>query len=526
MNITTLIFILFLTAGLLVYYMIPGRFQWECLLALSFLFLWAADWRNIFFIFYVTLAAWTSGLYIEKQLSPEGLSGDKKVRGEQKAARGRKAKRAAIAAVFFLILVLAFSKYVPAVLHLDLNGINQALQNRWKFLKLIVPFGLSYYLLMAVSYVLDVYWQRDKAEKNFWHLCLFLCYFPQMTQGPIGRYSHLRDQFFESSAKKNAAPLHGYAWDNLKRGVPLILWGFFKKMVIADRIAVFVNRAWSGKQYGLNVLVCLVFYGIDLYCDFSGGIDVVRGVSECFGITLAENFRQPYFSKDLGEFWRRWHISLGAFMKDYVFFPLALWKPLKLLKKQLKKHMSMKMASKWIVAIGDLIVFLIVGVWHGAGSKYAGWGIYNGAILAFSALMEDYYARGKERFHIDEKSEKWQIFRLVRTLVIVTIGWVFDCADTAAGAIAMFFRLFVMSKTNLSRIFNDPSETWFYLPILLTACLILLWVDIQHEKGICLRDEIGKQSYWKQIAVWTFLFQMILLVGRTIGAGGFMYANF
>jgi D-alanyl-lipoteichoic acid acyltransferase DltB (MBOAT superfamily) len=247
---------------------------------------------------------------------------------------------------------------------------------------------------------------------------------------------------------------HGEAWENIKAGLPLMLWGFFKKMVIADRTAVFVGRANSGTQYGLNVLICLVLYGIQLYCDFSGGIDVVRGVSECFGVRLDENFRQPYFSKDLGEFWRRWHISLGAFMKNYIFFPLAMWKPLKLLKKQLRKHMSMKMASKVIVAIGDLIVFLIVGIWHGAGSKYAGWGIYNGAILAFSAVMEDVYRSWKNDLHINEQSGRWQTFRLVRTLVIVTIGWVFDCADTAAGAVRMFFRMFLLNRTSLSRIFT------------------------------------------------------------------------
>lgn len=525
MDITSLLFMLFLAAGLLIYYKIPGRSQWECLLGLSFAFLWAADWRNLLFVGYVALVSYLFGLSIEKLLSPEGLSDDRKIRKEQKAARGKKAKHRAILAVILLLLILVLAKYVPAFLGLDLSRLNQNLQAHWKILKFITPFGLSYYLLMAISYVLDVYWQRDKAEGNFFHLLLFLCWFPQLVQGPIGRYSRMKEQFFGASSGP-AASCHGSAWDNIRAGVPLILWGFFKKMVIADRIAVFVGRASSGKQYGLNVLVCLVFYGIDLYCDFSGGIDAVRGVSECFGIRLDENFRQPYFSRDLGEFWRRWHISLGAFMKDYVFFPLALWKPLKLLKKQLKKHMSMKMASKIVVAIGDLIVFLIVGIWHGAGSKYAGWGIYNGAILAFSAIMEDSYTQWKQRLGIRDQSEKWQIFRLVRTLVIVTVGWVFDCADTASGAIQMFFRLFAVNRSDLSRIFKDPTETWFYLPILLIACLALLRVDVVHEKGISIRENLAGKSFWVQTAVWTFLFQVILLVGRTIGAGGFMYANF
>lgn len=517
MNITTLIFMIFLMAGLLIYYLIPSRFQWQCLLGLSFVFLWAADWRNLLFVGYVAAICYGFAIYIERMLSEADLPEDRAERKIAKGARARKAKRAVLLAIFLLILILVLSKYVPAALHLNLTSVNETLQSRWRFLKLIVPFGLSYYLLMAISYLLDVYWQRGKADHSFFHLVLFICYFPQLTQGPIGTYGQMKGELFKD---------HGEAWENIKVGLPLMLWGFFKKMVIADRTAVFVDRANSGSQYGLNVLICLVLYGIQLYCDFSGGIDVVRGVSECFGVRLGENFRQPYFSKDLGEFWRRWHISLGAFMKNYIFFPLAMWKPLKLLKKQLRKHMSMKMASKIIVAIGDLIVFLIVGIWHGAGSKYAGWGIYNGAILAFSAVMEDVYRSWKNALHINEQSGRWQTFRLVRTLVIVTIGWVFDCADTASGAVRMFFRMFVLNRTSLGRIFTTKVETLFYLPILFLACMLLLWVDIQHEKGISLRQSIAARPFWKQAAIWTALFQAILLVGRTVGAGGFMYANF
>lgn len=537
MDITTFIFAIFMMAGLLIYYRIPSRFQWTCLLGLSAVFLWAADWRNLLVAGAVAAIAYIAALYIDTQLHPaeaggaagktayagktdaaeKAIAAGKALAREEKARRGRLAKRAAIYAVTALVLILIFAKYVPAALHLNLAALNETLQKRWRFLKLILPFGLSYYLLMAISYVLDVYWQRERAEKNFLRLCLFISYFPLLTQGPISRYGQLKGEFFKD---------HGKAFDNLKAGIPLILWGFFKKMVIADRIGVFVRRGCSGHQYGLNVVICLIFYGIDLYCDFSGGIDVVRGISECFGVGLTDNFRQPYFSRDLGEFWRRWHISLGTFMKDYVFFPLALWKPFKRLKKGLKKHMSTKAAGRVIAAIMDLIVFLIVGLWHGTGSQYAGWGIYNGAILAFSALMENQYEKARTALHVDEKTRWWQNFRLVRTLVIVTAGWVFDCKNSASEAIFMFFRMFDISRTNLSTIFPEAAEAAFYLPVLAIACLILLWVDIQHEKGVSLRAHYAAGGFWKMTAAYTFLFQAVLLFGRTVGAGGFMYANF
>lgn len=540
MDLTTFIFMLFLAGGLLTYYRIPARFRWQTLLALSMIFLCAADFRNLIFVFAVTGIAWGAGVRLSK------------IREEGKGDPARE-KRTAALAVILLILVLVFSKYIPE--GLDLYKKNGSFGGNGHFFRLIRPLGISYYLLMAISYVLDIYWKRDTEEKNYFHLLLFISYFPALIQGPIGRFSMMRQQFFgcgqgdqEDDGEERKQPSSGRApagekktadhckgpavsaaqgaWDNLKAGIPLILWGFFKKMVIADRIAVFVNRGARGQQYGLNVVICLAFYGIDLYCDFSGGIDVIRGISECFGIRLSENFRQPYFSGDLGEFWRRWHISLGAFMKDYVFFPLALWSPFKKLKKRLKKHMSVKAAGRVIVALGDLIVFLIVGVWHGTGSRYAGWGLYNGAILAFSAVMEEVYAKWRTALFVDPKSRQWRIFRLIRTLLIVTVGWVFDVADTASGAVLMFLRMFVLNRTDLGRIFTDLAETCFYLPILFIACMILLWVDIRHEKGISLREYFGSRPFPVQAAVWTFLLQAILLCGRTIGAGGFMYANF
>ena len=185
-----------------------------------------------------------------------------------------------------------------------------------------------------------------------------------------------------------------------------------------------------------------MFYGIQLYCDFSGGIDVIRGASECFGIGLKENFRQPYFSLSLGEFWRRWHISLGTWMKDYIFYPVSMAGWMGTLKKKLKKVASRKTATRVAMAIADLVVFALVGVWHGLGTNYLAWGLYNGIILAISAILVDEYAVWKNKLHIDSQAGYWKVLSLIRTLFIVTIGWIFDCTYTAGAAGELFVHLF------------------------------------------------------------------------------------
>lgn len=546
MNITTLMFLLFVGAGLLFYYRIPGRMQWGCLLAMSAVFVCAADWRNLFFIALEALIVRQAGLGIARAYRPEarravcgraaaphhagaeqtaerqethGAGADGRVQspaaGKGDAAR---AKRILFAALALQIGLLFLVKYLPAAVHLDRNALNRHLAQHWLLIRWITPIGMSYYTLMAVSYVLDVYWKRMEAERSFLRLCLFLGYFPLLVQGPVSRYSQLKEEFFRR---------HSFSGKNIKFGVQLMLWGYFKKLVIADRIGVYVGRAFRGTPYGLNIWIGLIFYGIQLYCDFSGGIDVVRGVSECFDVKLIENFRQPYFSLSLGEFWRRWHISLGAFMKDYVFFPLALWKPLKRLKRFLTKHqVSRRTAGQIVAAVGDLIVFLIVGIWHGAGSKYTGWGLYNGIILAFSAVMEAAYARQKAALRIDEKSKGWRNFCLIRTLIIVTFGWLFDCADTAGEAGVLFLHMWQFSKTNLAVLEPDVWDGLLYGVILTLSCLLLLKVDVLHEKGVSLREKYDRCGYFRQVLVWSLLFQAILLCGRTVGAGGFMYEGF
>ena len=506
MDITPLGFLLFVALGMIIYYCLPQNFKWPLLLVMSGIFYIYADYRNIFFILAFTCSSYFFGMAIEKKLTKLSENTTIQTEGGGGITLGVSPKVLVTLSIILDILILFFIKYVPAII-----PINFSIHPKSKFLKLFMPIGISYYTLMSISYVLDVYWEKTKAEHNFLKLMLFTGYFPLLVQGPISKWEQLSGEFFKE---------HKFNFKNIKFGIQLMLWGFFLKLVVADRAGIYVNNAFGHDlPYGLNVLLGLILYGIQLYFDFSGGIDVVRGISECFDIKLIENFKQPYFSNSLGEFWRRWHISLGDWMKDYVFYPFTMSKICRSMKKGLKKiHISNKIATQISFAIADLLVFFLVGVWHGTGSKYLAWGMYNGFILAFSVLATPLYNKLKHVFHINDKSKVWLYFCIFRTLVIVTIGWVFDCGDTAREGIQLIVNLFEPAKD----LINFDSD----ILILIFGVIIHFIVSLFHEKGMCIREQLNNKNFFVQLLLWTIILQLIIFFGATKNAGGFMYAQF
>ena len=499
MDITSLGFLTFFGGGIALFYSIPKEYQWKWLIALSFAFVYAASAVGLFFVVLTSLIVYLAARKIE-------------------AAEDDRKKKILVLAMGGCLSILILLKYVSglpifAETNLMIFGSEMTIQGAIK--KYLLPIGMSYYTLQVISYLLDVYWGRMAAEKNYGKVLLFTCYFPQLVQGPISKYSELAPELFKE---------HKLDWKNIKYGVQLMLWGFFKKLVIADRIGVQVNSIFYGETepYGLTAWIGLLFYGIQLYCDFSGGIDVIRGASQCFGVGMKENFRQPYFSSSLGEFWRRWHISLGTWMKDYIFYPVSMADWMGTLRRKLKKATSRKMATRLGIAIADLIVFALVGVWHGLGTNYLAWGLYNGIILAISAILVDEYVVWKNKLHIDSEARYWKAFRLVRTFTIVTVGWIFDCTGAAGDAGSLFIHLFEFGKSDLSVIVLSKSDVL----ALSFGCLALLLVDLMHERNLEVRKMMDRQNYWVQVLFWTALIQLIACFGQIAWAGGFMYANF
>ena len=321
MAFTSASFIVLTIASVLLYYIVPKKAQWCILLLASAAFYMAGSVKAFAWVVLVSGMTWVTGLILGR------YNAIKPADKAQKAQIQHKKKQIAIICAVCCFGLLYAMKYWNFTLELLPSALSNHIP-RWDF---VVPLGLSFFIFQSMSYVIDVYRGKYAPERNPLRYGLFVSFFPQMVQGPISRFDQLAPQL---TAERKLC------WDDLQIGIQLALWGYFKKIVIADRAAVLVNNViMENCPYGGAIIALgILFYCIQLYCDFSGGIDITRGVARMFGINMTLNFRRPLFSTSLTDYWRRWHITLGAWMRDYVFYPLAFSKPFGKLGKWARKH--------------------------------------------------------------------------------------------------------------------------------------------------------------------------------------------
>lgn len=479
-----------------VYHILPRRVRWLVLLAASYGFYASRSLSSLPFILVTTLSTWLGALRIDRlaagakariKAEKATLSSEEK---KQLKARARSRERVWLYAVLVLnFALLAVLKYTDDVLSLAGRSA----------LGLLLPLGISFYTFQSMGYLIDVYNGKYAAERSLPRFALFVSFFPQLIQGPIGRYDQLGPQLREP---------HDFDYDSMVRGLMLMLWGLFKKLVIADRALGLVDTVFSapaGEYGGAASVVAVLFYAVQQYCDFSGGIDLVTGIAQLFGIRLAPNFKRPYFSVSLADFWRRWHISLGAWMRDYVFYPFALTRPVTRLSKAAKSRFGAGFARALPAALGNILVFLLVGLWHGATSNYILWGLYNGVILAFSALMEPVYKRMNARLPRLTASKGFHIFRVLRTFVIVNIGWFFDRCTRGSDALRMMSA--VLTDWRGAQLAHPSSlgVSAVDLRVLALAVLLLFFVSLAQERGVQVREKV--------CALWLPLRWLVLIGG-------------
>ena len=441
------------------------------------------------------------------------------------AALGRHPKQRRqifIAAVVFNLLVLGFFKYYPFAV----DNLNHLFRLEIRAAQISLPIGISFYTFQTTGYLIDVYNEKYDADRNIFQFALFASWFPQIIQGPISRHDTLApDLYAERSFNER----------NFRTGIYRMLWGYFKKMVIAERCAIIVQEIitqYDAKSYsGITVFLGVLFYGIQMYGDFAGGIDIVIGVSELFGVHLAENFRQPYMALDVSEFWTRWHMTLGNWMKDYVFYPLALSKPFAKMQKNLKKTLGPYVGKVIPTTLASFIVFVLVGIWHGASWRYVIFGIYHATLVSSHTLLERVYERMRAIFHINGKSAGWKAFSMVRTTFLVTIGRYFDCTPNTVVAVQMLKKTFstfnpwVLTDGSVFKL--GVSEREF--SILMLAIILQIAVDVVNERGVRIRDVIADQQVvfrWIVVlaAIWAILIFGVYGPGFDVGA--FMYQQF
>ena len=394
---------------------------------------------------------------------------------------------------------------------------------------LLLPLGISFYTFIATGYLIDVYRETIEPERDVFKFALFVSFFPQIIQGPISSYSKLHDQLIRP---------HDLKWINFKQGIMNICWGLFKKLVIADCSwkaikAYYANGGINGNSdfrgyCGTMVLFITLLYALQLYADFSGGIDISRGICRVLGIDLQVNFRQPYFSRSISEYWRRWHITLGEWMKNYIFYPvstsgLSIRVSKSIDSSDLGKTAAGKHLAKVLMpSIAAFIVFLCVGIWHGANSKYIAFGVWNGLIIMLSVLLGPVYTRSKKALHINENAAWWNLFQMLRTFIIVLIGSVFDIADSFTNAMQMM-RLAVTDQNTglfLKQLHTLGMRRIEYLAIACSA-MLLLYISIRLERtGLDTPAELLERR--SGLIQWIALFGLIMII-LILGAYGPAY---
>lgn len=502
MSLVSNMFIIFVATSVCIYYILPVKYRWCGLLVCSYWYYLASGVQYAFFILFSTIVTYGAAVAINRCIE-------------------KSKKKAKLFLILGLVLnfgMLGIVKYtnfvlenINAIFHIDIPGI-----------VILLPLGISFYTFQSSGYLLDVYWKRTKAEKNLFKYALFVSFFPQILQGPISRHSRLARELYAG---------HRFELSGFGRGLERILWGFFKKMVLADWAAVFVDVIFRNpEQYSGLAAFGVLFYSVQLYADFSGGMDVVIGIASLFGITLDENFRRPFFAVSITDFWHRWHITLGTWMKDYVFYPLSLSKGMNKFGKWGKKTFGKKTGRKLPICFANIVVFFLVGVWHGAAWKYIVYGLYNGVILAFSGLMADRYREWKKVLHIRGEEKWYHAFMILRTFILVNISWFFDCCDTVGQAFHMM--KLAVTRFEPTQLLMIPagregvSFTPYVLVILIIGCLILIIVEILQERGMKIRETIAGKNVIIHFGVYLILLLAIGAFGSTAAVRGFIYAQF
>lgn len=384
---------------------------------------------------------------------------------------------------------------------------------RFTFQNLLLPMGISFYMFQSMGYVLDVYRGSIRPERNPFKLALFVSYFPQLVQGPISKYQELMPQLLEQRR---------YDGKQVSFGLQRMLWGYFKKLVIADRIAVAVLALKGPEHTGLAFLVLSCFYAIQIYGDFTGGIDIAIGLSEALGITLQENFVRPFFSKNIAEYWRRWHITLGRWMKEYVFYSVSVSAPMRRLSKSARKKWP-KFGKRLPVYAATFATWFCTGIWHGITPNFLLWGMLNCLVIVISEELTPLYQKFHSRF--PWKSKPWYgALEMLRMFLLMNLIRIVDLFPN----VGEYFR-------RLGTVFTSTSVPLLELGlgvvdygILICGCAVMLCVSMLQEKKGSVRQLLWQRAGLRYAVILGLLLAVLLMGSYGIGydAGNFIYNQF
>lgn len=464
------VYLLFFPTVAVLYYWITPKYRWLFLLLVSYYFY--MNWKPIYavLIFASTLITYLSAKQIE-------------------ASNKTRVKKfflySSLTLNFGILFLFKYYNFFNESLYglLDGLGIRMQLPN----FDLLLPVGISFYTFQAVGYTVDVYRGDIVHEKHFGRYALFVSFFPQLVAGPIERASNLLPQF-----RKNVS----FDYQKALGGLKLIVWGYFMKLVVADRLSIYVNAVYNNSEYhsAVSLIVATIFFAFQIYCDFGGYSNIAIGCAKIMGFDLMTNFNRPYFARSTTEFWKRWHISLSSWFKDYVYIPLG--------------GNQVGTARNYL---NLFLTFVVSGLWHGANWTFIIWGGLNGLYQIVNRFF---------RFSTGDTNKlflyRCKVFlKMGVSFVLICFSWIFFRANTFMDAIGIIKRIFSLEGS----LFIVEGSSFVFSII---AILLLLFKDIVDERKISFRFSKGKPF---QFALYASMVIMILLIGVFDG-GQFIYFQF
>ena len=508
MTVTSFHFFMLLAVGVAIYYIVPRKIQWLVLLALSIVFyVCAATPYTMIFLVLSTAITYGATMVIDK-IGPGGVN--------------KMVTRISVAAVFLNVILwfaLKGSSFWVLGSRIICHFVPGALQ--LQALPFVGALGMGYYTAQIIGYILDVSWGNAKVQKNPIKLFLFICFFPQLTVGPISRYNDL-SVIYEG---------HKFSFRNISFGAQRILWGLFKKLVISDRVGLIVNAIWdhSAAFGGAWFWLAVFLYPIQIYTDFSGCMDIVLGAAELFDIHLAENFRNPFFSKNSQEFWQRWHITLGTWARDYVYYPVLKSKFLITLGKKCKKRFGKRIGKFIPWAVGMGILWFVMGFWHGSVQHIFGVSLWFWTMLILSELFKPLLEKLIRLLHIKTESLPWHVFQSVRTYIVYALGVVFFSAPGLREAFSHYRLLLQTSSLTFSGDLKLIPADEKDVCVIVVGVLLLFLVDILREKYTYTRYWMAQRALPVRLCIWIILLFAVLtfgLYGIGYDASSFIYQGF
>ncbi len=508
MAITSFYFLCFYVLILLLYYVVPGKVQWSVLLLASLAYyLLSGNGLLILYPLATSVICFVSGKYIA---------------AAEHAGRRRAGLVFALLGTLGILVIL---KYVNFGIY-TYNGISSVFSGlQLDVVEFLIPLGISFYTLSILGYVIDIYYGIGDVSRNYFQFLLYCIYFPTLISGPIMRYG-------QTGAALRG--VHKLDYEQVTKGMQRILWGFFKKLVIAERMAMIVNTVYSDytSYQGSYLWIASFCFVIQLYTDFSGCMDIVLGISQTFGVQLPENFKTPFFSKSIAEYWRRWHITLGIWMKDYVFYPLLRSAVFTKLGKFLKKKWGKKRGKQLTTFCAMFILWFSVGIWHGGEWKYVlGSGLIHWSYIVIGELTEPIFTRFWNKCGMDPQNKFFNAVRMVRTFLLVTFGLIFFRAESVAAAVQILKSMFTV--WNPMVLFSGTLFTfgldWVEFVVAAVSLMIFITISVLQEQKGSVRDLIAAKKLPVRWILWyALLFYTILLgyYGPGYSAAEFIYQGF